>query len=126
MSLSRELVVAAKARADAAKSAFDTEVVETALIGDGRPGNGSEVRYAFELKGGHRVAEFISAAREDVPTMADALLRVLDIHTPIDALNTRYNVRQQVCTGCGTDDGNWSVWPCATVRAVTGEEGNRG
>lgn len=50
--------------------------------------------------------------------------RVVDavrkIHGPIDALNTRYpgGRMTQVCTGCGTDDGNWQTWPCPTIRAV--------
>jgi len=43
MSLSRELIVAAKARADAATEAFNTQVLEVALIGDGAPGNGTFV-----------------------------------------------------------------------------------
>ena len=51
----------------------------------------------------------------------DALEAVLKIHAPIDALNMRYRGGrvQQVCTGCGTDDGNWNHWPCPTVRAIT-------
>lgn len=24
-----------------------------------------------------------------------------------------------VCTGCGTDDGNWKRWPCPTITVVT-------
>lgn len=42
------------------------------------------------------------------------------IHTPIDA--AMYSGRDQrivkVCTGCGTDDGNWERWPCPTERAI--------
>lgn len=50
--------------------------------------------------------------------------RVVDavrkIHSPIDAINTRDPRGRvtQVCTGCGTDDGNWQTWPCPTIRAV--------
>jgi hypothetical protein len=25
---------------------------------------------------------------------------------------------RKVCTGCGTDNGNWQVWPCPTIRAI--------
>lgn len=45
------------------------------------------------------------------------------VHYPVEALNTRYGRRQQVCAGCGTDDGNWMVWPCPTTRALTKAEG---
>ena len=30
-----------------------------------------------------------------------------------------YNRIQRVCTGCGQDDGNWAIYPCPTVRAIT-------
>ena len=46
------------------------------------------------------------------------------VHHPVEALNTRYGRRQQVCAGCGTDDGNWMVWPCPTTRALTKAEGS--
>lgn len=45
-------------------------------------------------------------------------LAVREIHQPIEALNVRYGQVQRVCTGCGTDDGNWQVYPCPTIRAV--------
>jgi len=48
-----------------------------------------------------------------------AIARVRAVHVPIDALNVRANVEQKVCTGCGTDDGNWQTWPCPTERAIT-------
>jgi hypothetical protein len=28
----------------------------------------------------------------------------------------------KVCSGCGTDDGNWQRWPCPTIRALDGGE----
>jgi len=119
MSLSRELIVAAKARADAATEAFNTQVLEVALIGDGAPGNGMDVRYGFEFDGGRAVYDFVeTAAREDVPVMADALLRVLDLHRQepwIDADQFGHDrVRGVYCDECSQS------WPCATVRAVTG------
>ena len=111
MSLSRELIVAAKARADAATEAFNTQVLEVALIGDGAPGNGTDVRYGFEFDGGRAVYDFVeTAAREDVPVMADALLRVLDLH----------RIEGGACAECS----GFRPWPCATVRAVTGEDSN--
>lgn len=52
------------------------------------------------------------------------LSSVRDIHTPIDAV--RYSGSRsfpsRVCSGCGTDDGNWQMWPCPTVRAMKVEE----
>jgi|GEM_PF-1300580 hypothetical protein len=48
------------------------------------------------------------------------------LHRPLEALNTRYGHRQQVCSGCGTDDGNWQVWPCPTTRALTAPETKEG
>lgn len=97
-------------------------------------------------------AEFIAAARTDIPALIAEVERlrhqlshvevdrdhyknqsaeverlraivgrVREVHAPIDALNTRYNQVQKVCTGCGTDDGNWQNWPCPTIRALEGE-----
>ena len=70
-------------------------------------------------------AEFIAAARQDIPALlaeverlSGIVDRVREVHAPIDALNTRYNQVQKVCTGCGTDDGNWQNWPCPTIRAL--------
>lgn len=44
---------------------------------------------------------------------------VLAVHQPFAALDVRVNRMRQVCTGCGTDGGNWQPYPCPTVRAVT-------
>jgi hypothetical protein len=52
-----------------------------------------------------------------------AIARVREIHQPVDALNVAIGKVQQVCTGCGKDDGNWETWPCPTIRAL--EEGGR-
>lgn len=46
------------------------------------------------------------------------LAQVRAVHEPFDALNVRYGHVQKVCAGCGTDDGNWQVWPCPTIRAI--------
>lgn len=53
-------------------------------------------------------------------------LAVREIHQPIEALNVRYGQKQQVCTGCGTDDGNWQLYPCPTIRAVARAEKGAG
>lgn len=55
----------------------------------------------------------------DVLAMESALWAVLEVHQPIDAIDmARQNGKTFVCTGCGTDDGNWQRWPCPTVRAI--------
>lgn len=46
--------------------------------------------------------------------------RVREVHEPIDAMLNpgRHERVVKVCTGCGTDDGNWQRWPCPTIRAL--------
>lgn len=91
MSLSRERVVAAKARADAA------------LHFDGHPDDWDDVAHSAVV---------------DVPVMADALLRVLDIH------RREMFGGDAMCSSClrYTSPMPGRVpWPCATVRAVTGD-----
>jgi hypothetical protein len=50
------------------------------------------------------------------------LRKVREIHSPVDAVDYGRNParRSQVCAGCGTDNGNWQVWPCPTIRAIEG------
>lgn len=50
-----------------------------------------------------------------------ALEGVVEVHAPMDALmNPGPRERLvRVCTGCGTDDGNFQIWPCPTARAIT-------
>lgn len=106
MSLSRDLIVAAKARADAATEG---------PWGYYTPrGGGSDP--VFGAIPGDEVAlvkrpndwRLIAASREDVPAMADALLRVLDLH----------HAEGGACAECS----GFRPWPCATVRAVTGDD----
>jgi hypothetical protein len=49
-----------------------------------------------------------------------AVAAVRKVHEPIDALDCGVATPSitQVCTGCGTDDGNWQIWPCPTIRAL--------
>ena len=60
-------------------------------------------------------------ATNDFPRALAALKAVLNVHSPIPAVDVARRPGQQltqVCTGCGTDDGNFQRWPCPTVRAV--------
>lgn len=155
MSLSRERVVAAKARADAATEGpwhwVDPETDEPCLPDlPCRAGYHEDHAYRLSLRTVteyptahvgllpkfiiaeaeefheveaepgvwmHPDAEFIAAAREDVPVMADALLRVLDIH------RREMFGGDAVCSSClrYTFPMPGRVpYPCATVRAVTG------
>lgn len=52
--------------------------------------------------------------------LAAALQAVCDVHGAIDAVHYlgARQTRRRVCTGCGSDDGNWQVWPCPTIRAI--------
>lgn len=96
MSLSRECVVAAKARADAA------------LHFDGHPDDWDDVAHSAVV---------------DVPVMADALLRVLDLHHEgvayADDMDEADDVPEDYERHFCHEDGE--TWPCATVRAVTGD-----
>lgn len=60
---------------------------------------------------------------ESAHTDAEAkLARVSGVHTPTNALMNpgRHERVVEVCTGCGTDDGNWQIFPCPTIRALGG------
>lgn len=59
--------------------------------------------------------ERIIAERDEALARIQA---VRDVHQPLDALHTNTGRVRKVCTGCGTDDGNWQVWPCPTIRAI--------
>lgn len=65
-------------------------------------------------------AAFIAAAPTDVSRLINAVEAVLAVHEPVDALMNpgRHERIVKVCTGCGTDDGNWQRYPCPTVTAV--------
>jgi hypothetical protein len=66
-------------------------------------------------------AALIVAAVNALPHLTAAIRGVLAVHGAIDAvqyLGAR-QIPRRVCTGCGSDDGNWQIWPCPTVRAIT-------
>jgi len=81
----------------------------------------------WEVDGNDADAAFIAAARTDIPRLLTALDKVLAIHEPVDALMNpgRHERVVKVCTGCGTDDGNWQRYPCPTVTAVTAALGEQ-
>ena len=122
MSTARDFLAAVQQRADAA---IDGRWVyggqgwvfaQAVSIGDG------ELRDLLaQVRTNDADAEFIAASRTDVPRLVAALEAVLDAHEPVNALlNPGPHERVvKVCTGCGTDDGNWQRWPCPTVRAIT-------
>jgi len=60
-------------------------------------------------------------APQDRAALLAAVDAGLAIHQPIEALmyTGPQQRKVQVCTGCGTDDGNWQRYPCPTVRAIT-------
>ena len=57
-------------------------------------------------------------AQVDASILRAALVAIQELHGGFDALmNPGRNERLvKVCTGCGTDDGNWQRWPCPTRR----------
>ena len=79
----------------------------------------------FERENGHVTTRnevaFVAHARTDMPALIAAVEAVLALHKPLHALDvaTRPAHHTNVCIGCGTDDGNWQVWPCPSVRAIT-------
>lgn len=59
-------------------------------------------------------------APKDRAALVEAVDAVMVVHQPMDALMNpgRYERIVKVCTGCGTDDGNWQRYPCPTVNAI--------
>ncbi|MBF6358222.1 hypothetical protein IU449_27370 [Nocardia higoensis] len=59
------------------------------------------------------------AARARVTELEAQRDRVRELHQPIEAVNMRHPGGRltRVCSGCGTDDGNWQTYPCPTIRA---------
>lgn len=54
----------------------------------------------------------------DVADLRAALVAIQELHEGVEALMNpgRHERLVKVCTGCGTDDGNWQRWPCPTRR----------
>lgn len=57
----------------------------------------------------------------DLAPLLAAVRAVVRVHEPIGAVQYAGSrqIPRPVCTGCGTDDGNWQLWPCPTIRAVS-------
>ncbi|MGO4583614.1 hypothetical protein AB4Z38_06965 [Arthrobacter sp. 2RAF6] len=74
-------------------------------------------------------AALIANAPTDIRRLLAALDGVLALHEQVDALMNpgRHERVVKVCTGCGTDDGNWQRYPCPTVAAVVAalQEGHK-
>ena len=68
-------------------------------------------------------AEFIAAARTDVPALLDALEKVLELHQPVtDGMGFTedgYGGISPACGACGTSDEYAVPYPCPTVEAIT-------
>jgi len=64
-------------------------------------------------------AEFIAAARSDVPRLARAVIAVAELHRPVTAYPG--GVKREVCEECHypTQFGVAGAWPCATIRALS-------
>jgi hypothetical protein len=91
------------------------EHVATVVLAAGRT---SIPRVAADLTGYEAKASHMA---EEARLAHAALARVREVHQPLDALMCTPSGGQymrKVCTGCGTDNGNWQVWPCPTIRAI--------
>lgn len=81
----------------------------------------SEQAWGDGVAGRHLLEERADRFRTRVAELEAQADRVRQVHQPIEAVNMRHNPRGQlayVCSGCGTDDGNWQVYPCPTIRAL--------
>lgn len=76
-------------------------------------------RLDYAIQHGSSDALHVRAVMDLKATHA-AIAGVVQIHEATDAL--MYSGKNQrivkVCTGCGTDDGNWQRWPCPTIKAL--------
>lgn len=79
------------------------------------PGPDDEEWVAVELHTGVEAdAEFIAAARTDIPLLLAAVQAVLDLHEPV----TDYGGAVR-CDHCLLDIGLYYAYPCPTVAAIT-------
>ena len=98
-----------QARADAATDgAWWGSMLGTHVEVFAGEGSGSDPMLASELRPGD--AEFIVAARTDIPRLVAALRAVLDLHKPYEQCREPGCCRY--CEGCEHE------WPCPTVRAI--------
>lgn len=64
-------------------------------------------------------AEFIAAARTDVPALTAALQDVLALHVPHPEPQRMVTGVIVACSECGDIDDSPTEYPCPTVRAIT-------
>ena len=93
------------------------------LLGDGEYVSGPGILVAPDDGGVTSAdAEFIAAARTNVPRLVDALEKVLILHKPVEV-----EPSETICSGCSTLRGQgetaryfpFTEYPCPTVRAIT-------
>lgn len=113
----------AQAKVDAAtEGPWDIETDSNAVVGPTLSYAADRHRFFGVAEDVHLAGdrEFIADTRTRLPQAIAALRAVLDAHAPTDALMNpgRQERVVAVCTGCGTDDGNWQRWPCPTARAI--------
>ena len=94
------------------------------LLGDGEYVSGPGILVAPDDGGVTSAdAEFIAAARTDVPALLDALEKVLELHQPVtDGMGFTedgYGGISPACSSCGTSDEYAVPYPCPTVTAIT-------
>ena len=114
----REALARIRAQADAATEG------PWELLGDGEYVSGPGILVAPDDGGVTSAdAEFIAAARTDVPALLDALEKVLELHQPVtDGMGFTedgYGGISPACSSCGTSDEYAVPYPCPTVTAIT-------
>ena len=113
----REILDQIQARADAATEGPWTWASHTTVDGDQWAVLDKQDHALAENRDGWGPdAEFIAAARTDVPALVDALQAVLELHKPIQATMTSHGGVSDVtvCDHCLDP-----TWPCPTVAAIT-------
>ena len=113
----REALARIRAQADAATEG------PWELLGDGEYVSGPGILVAPDDGGVTSAdAEFIAAARTNVPRLVDALEKVLILHKPVEV-----EPSETICSGCSTLRGQgetaryfpFTEYPCPTVTTIT-------
>ena len=116
----RETLNRIRAQADAATEEPWTGIrYPDGFLGRVIGGNGFGVAEVFSDDAD---AEFIAAARTNVPRLVDALEKVLILHKPVEV-----EPSETICSGCSTLRGQgetaryfpFTEYPCPTVRDIT-------
>lgn len=97
-------------------SGMNTERLDEIQARTDAAGDSTANMHNFWLGARADVRALLAAVREQQA----AIGRVRTVHGPIEALMYSGSRQRlvQVCTGCGTDDGNWQRWPCPTIAAL--------